>query len=239
MREQMATATLSLEAADRIFNWANTALIVGAVLVAVGTIAAIWSGGIRERYADQRQSDNERQTETAKADAAKANAEAARANQAAEALRQSNLKLEAAAEHERAERLKLEEKVAPRTLSNDQVTAIRARANVVCPQIGRVPVTAAQSNNEAQRFGSEFVQIFKDAGCASDLALPIPGLEPTVMGIHIGVRDIRHIPEQARLLGTVLDAGQVPYDYAPAAPDFFTGEQWVLIVGGKPLPGAH
>jgi hypothetical protein len=100
-------------------------------------------------------------------------------------------------------------------------------------------VTAAQSNNEAQRFGSEFVQILRAFGCTSDLALPIPGLEPTVIGVHIGVRDIAHIPEQALLLGSVLDAGRIPYQYNPLTPDFLAGEQWVLIVGAKPLPGTN
>ena len=43
---------ITLPKANLIFNLANIALIVGAVLVAIGTIAAIWAGGIRDRFAD-------------------------------------------------------------------------------------------------------------------------------------------------------------------------------------------
>jgi Tfp pilus assembly protein PilX len=70
---------LSLQSANTIYNIANATLVVGAVLVAVGTLTAIWTGGIRERYSDERISNNETETAQARATAAEANARAAEA----------------------------------------------------------------------------------------------------------------------------------------------------------------
>ncbi len=74
---------LSQQAANEIFGWANGVLILGATLVLLGTIAAIWTGGIRERFADERISQNQADTATANAQAENAKAEAARANESA------------------------------------------------------------------------------------------------------------------------------------------------------------
>jgi len=71
---------ISATSADLIFNVSNIILIAGAVLVAVGTFTAIWSGGIRERFADERISKNEVDTARANADAAIAIQNAATAN---------------------------------------------------------------------------------------------------------------------------------------------------------------
>lgn len=226
MVEKHAMFDITLPIANLIFNLANMALIVGAILVAIGTIAAIWTSGIRDRFADERIQVNEAQTATARE-------EAARANENTEKLKESNLILQAAADHERAERLKLEARMAPRRLSAGATAAMSAKARELCPRIGNIPVTAAGGNNEAQTYATDFVTIFRGAGCASDLALPIPGLRPEVEGVHIGVRDIANIPPEARLLGEILTAGGVAYSIGPLTPEFFAGERLVLIVGAK------
>lgn len=246
MKKKMPTLLyipLSPEVADRAFNSANILLIIGAFLVFASTYVSIRAGSIRDFYSDQRRIENERQTALAKAEAAEANegaelakADAAHANASAETTRQSNLKLQIALEKERAERLQLEEKVAPRNLSDTERGAMQNQANKVCRRVGRVVVTAANSNNEAQRYGNEFIEIFRQAGCTANLALPIPGLQPGILGVHIVVRDANHVPEQATLLASVLDAAHIPYEINPAKPDFFPEEQWVLVIGGKPLP---
>lgn len=61
------------ELADSVYSWANTFLVIGAVLALVGTMGAYWSGGIREQFADERIALNEAETARAKADAAEAN----------------------------------------------------------------------------------------------------------------------------------------------------------------------
>jgi len=87
---------LSAEAADRAFGAANLLLILGAVLVLVGTIGVVWAGGIRERYADERISKNETDTAHANERAAEANDRAAQADLA---------------------RAKLEDRMKPRSLA--------------------------------------------------------------------------------------------------------------------------
>jgi hypothetical protein len=122
---------------------------------------------------------------------------------------------------------------APRHLSQEQATAMKTVALQVCLQIGRLAVTAANGNQEAQAFALDFVRVFKDAGCAADLQLPIPGLTPDIQGVRLGVRSLEHIPPQVGLLGTVLQAGGTQYQINPLTPDFFPNEPFVLIIGAK------
>jgi hypothetical protein len=80
MKRYVSMIDLSLPQANALYNLANVLLILGALLVLLGTIAAIWTGGIRERFANERLSNNETETARAKADAAKADAHAAEVN---------------------------------------------------------------------------------------------------------------------------------------------------------------
>lgn len=219
---------ISLSTANTIYKFANIALIIGAVIVAVGTVAVYLASGVRDRYADERREMNETQTAAAKADATRANESTAK-------LEESNVKLQAAAEHERAERLKLEARIAPRRLSPASATAMRASALQLCQIMRKITVTAANGNIEAQTYATDIVSILKEAGCSSDLALPIPGLRPEVVGVGIGVRDIANIPPEAFLLENVLIASGIACSINPMMPEFFTGESIVLVIGAKPL----
>lgn len=69
---------ISLSLANSIYVVANIILVCGAVLALVGTIGVVWSGGIREKYADERIASNEAATARAKAEAAKAQLESER-----------------------------------------------------------------------------------------------------------------------------------------------------------------
>src|SRR6516165_871541 len=91
-----------------------------------------------------------------------------------------------------------------------QAAKMIAVARQLCLQIKRVPVTAANGNQEAQAYALEFVNVFRNAPpCASDLALPIPGLRPDVQGIKVGVRDIVNIPPEVHLIEQVPHAGDI------------------------------
>lgn len=107
-------------------------------------------------------------------------------------------------------------------------------ARQLCPKLKRVPVTAANGNQEAQAYAIEFVSIFKSAGCVSDLQLPIPGLIPDVQGVRIGVRDLTSIPIEVEFLGKILAAGNLEHQINPLTNDFFPNELFVLVVGAKP-----
>lgn len=72
---------LSRDAADAVYGAANVLTILGAVLAFVGAAGVFWSGGVRERYSDERIARNE-------AEAALANEAAAVARLETERLRQ-------------------------------------------------------------------------------------------------------------------------------------------------------
>ena len=123
----------------------------------------------------------------------------------------------------------------PRRLLPDQIGKMVAAARPLCPQLKKVPVTAAIGNQEAQALASDFVKMFGNAGCDSDLELPIPGLNPVVQGIKIGVRDFPNIPVQAELIGRILSAGGETFQIVPVEAGFFPGEPFVLVIGAKPM----
>ncbi len=65
------------------------------------------------------------------------------------------------------------------------------------------------------------------------MSLPIPGLTPDVIGIHIGVRDPRNVPSEAIELSKILTEIGVEYSVSPIKPDFFPGVSFVLVIGAK------
>ena len=50
---------ISLPAANAIYGLSNAILVLGALFVLLETIGAIWSGGVRERFSDERIHTNE------------------------------------------------------------------------------------------------------------------------------------------------------------------------------------
>jgi hypothetical protein len=70
---------ISQGTANTIYGISNAALGVGALCVLLGTLGAIWSGGIRERYSDERIARNEARTAAANARAAEAELKVAEA----------------------------------------------------------------------------------------------------------------------------------------------------------------
>jgi hypothetical protein len=122
----------------------------------------------------------------------------------------------------------------PRQLSPEEAAKMTAIARQLCPRINKIPVTAADSNQEAQAYALSFVQIFKAAGCTSDLLLPIPGLTPDVQSVRVGVRSLASIPEEVPMVEQILSAGGIPYYVNPVTPEFFPDEPFVLIIGAKP-----
>jgi hypothetical protein len=121
-----------------------------------------------------------------------------------------------------------------RSLSPDQTAMMLAVARQLCPTIKQVPVTAANGNQEAQAYALDFVNLFKAAGCESDLELPIPGLTPDVQGVKIGVRDWNAKPVELGLIEKIFAAGGISYQVNPLTAEFFAGRPFVLVIGAKP-----
>jgi len=99
----------------------------------------------------------------------------------------------------------------PRKLSSNTIKKLTPAAHEFCQVIKKVLVTAANGNQEAQSYAMEFVKAFKASGCESDLSLPIPGLRPDVIGIHIGVRNLQNIPESALTLSKILSDASIQF----------------------------
>ena len=127
----------------------------------------------------------------------------------------------------------LEIRTASRKLTAEQKIQIATLARDFCSQLGLVNVTAAQSNLEAQQFGLEIVSALRVAGCKSELALPIPGLTPDVVGVHVGVRNPADTPVGAKKLAQILSAANIKFSVTQIKPDFFSNDLFVLVVGAK------
>lgn len=151
----MPIMNMSLLTANFWFNVSNIALLVGAVIVAIGTYGVYKTGAIKERFADERISFNEGETEKAKSSAAKA-------DENAQIVKRSNLVLQTELERERTARLKLESKLAPRHLSAEDMKAI---VEAIKPYAGqKVDVFVPLGDTEAKVYAADFVKSFRDAG---------------------------------------------------------------------------
>ena len=163
---------LSQEAANGIFDIATIALIVGAALVLLGAITALWTSGIRQRYANELISKNA-------ADAAEANATAERAR--ADYARASLL-----AEQETVARLRLEARLADRTLTPEQQTRLVDQMSPFHEQT--VDVIILNDSSETMKFGNAIVSALERAGLPMNVARVNPR-GTVARGILIGVRD--------------------------------------------------
>lgn len=151
-----------------------------------------------------------------------------------EAALQAKVETAEREQREASEKLaKLEQNVKGRHLTSEQSATLTAMAKQVCRSLSMVNVTAANSNHEAQVFATEFVKALKSAGCAADLALPIPGLTPDVVGIHIGVRDPQNPAPGAVELSKLLNGIGIKFFLTAIKSDFFSDASFVLVVGGK------
>jgi hypothetical protein len=161
---------LSLPTANALFGLSNIALILGGVLVLIGTVGVFWTTGIRDRYADERISNNE-------ARAALANEGAAKANERASALAKE-------AEHERLERLKLEAEIAPRRLTREQHEAI---ATALSRFAGRsITVTSYSQDAESAVLTKQVIEALQTAGLkVADGTASLMQMGGFSMGIHV------------------------------------------------------
>jgi hypothetical protein len=123
--------------------------------------------------------------------------------------------------------------ISDRRLSPGQLQDLESSARGVCASFPEINVAASNGNQEAQRFAMDFVSGFKACGCRADLALPIPGLTPDVIGVLIGVRDTDSVDPSAQELGKILSNAGVPFSFRSMKPDFFPSEKFVLVIGAK------
>ena len=120
---------------------------------------------------------------------------------------------------------------ADRRLSPIQTSVIRVEAAGFCSGGTSLSVTAANANQEAQRYATDFVYALNAKGCKASLNLPIPGLRPEIVGVLIGVRNPAAIPSAATALGAILKKANIDFTFSRMEPDFFPADQLVLAIG--------
>lgn len=101
---------LSFKTAALVYDWANLLLIAALVAGAVATILVVWMGNVKESYLTR--------------DIASANTESARAHERAAQAEARAAEANKKAEEERLARVKIEEKLAPRRLTQEQQSSI-------------------------------------------------------------------------------------------------------------------
>lgn len=171
--------------------WYNFFNILGAFAVAVGTYGTIKMGAVKEHFADQRISTNEAETARAIADSDIAKAQAAQANErAAEANKK--------AEEERLARLKLEVRLAPRSLTGAQQQAIVGRIKPFAPQ--QFEFVSYQEDQEVRGLVETLILILLMAGWRG-----LPPREMLMGGLVVGVI-IEFAPDKTEVFGPAATA---------------------------------
>lgn len=213
----MWIADLSENAANTVYSCANLALVIGSVLALAGTIGAVWSGSIRERYAQQKLSDNVAATASAEEAAASANE---RAQRVALDLAQQQ---ERAAKAE-ADLIDLKQRVKSRHLTAGQ----RQQLMQMLQQKPKASLYIVwEGDEETHDFALEISSAVKEAGWESDLGqrLRVTDLGPA-RGLYMWYAN--PIPGPAEALHKILtdiglEVGLSPYGSKP--------DEWYLYVG--------
>lgn len=208
----MPNLNISSETADTLFNAFNIALIVGAIIIAVATMGAIWTGKIRDHYSDLRISNNEMETARAGSDAAHANQAAAVANKAA-----AEASLHAAQVEK--QNIELREKFANRRITAKQHAGLVA----ILSKHPNSFNMEAMGDPESGMYAADILKTFTDAGWVVDKKEFPLGVIWT--GLIVYQTDDPAAIEIAKALH---DAG-IPFSIGDQRRDKAT-----IMVGGKP-----
>lgn len=196
--------------ADTLFASFNVMAIVGGVLAAIGTSGIFLTGGVREHYADLKQDELKKQTAEAQRDAAQANERTAELNKSSEAL-----KVEL--EKERKERLQLEQRMAPRRVSEEVKKKLSLHLKPDADT--RLFFKVALNNAEGDRLVNEIAAACLAAGWPADRlsgstvvgASYPPGVTVCLNPDEAGGDKLR---EPAKVLGVILAEAGLSAQYA-------------------------
>jgi hypothetical protein len=198
---------LTQNAVNYLFNISMILLLIGSVLVVVGTYGSYRMGAIKERLADQRISSNEAEAERAKADAATANARAAEAQLALAKFR------------------------AGRTLSDAQKSKLR---NVLSktPK-GPVIIKPNFLSPEPTRYANALSYIFNESGFVGVGDKPLNVVNTSLPGVFVVIRDANTRPKQFEGIASAFQAADIPFSahYEAYVPDT---ETVVILIGEQP-----
>ena len=161
----------SFETAVWLYDAANVSLLGALVVGVVATALVVWMGNVKEEYLRRELADTNVRAEEARAVSAEANARAADANQKAE--------------EERLARVKIEEKLAPRSIAPRQIVALSEKLK---PYVGMtIDILQIGESPEITHFRSLIEKTLRAAGW-HPLSSTAVG-SGSFIGLSIGVLD--------------------------------------------------
>lgn len=196
----------SLEAATRVSDWANVALVVSLVCGVIATGLIVWAAGVKEAHWDSDRQQSRERVAGLDAAVAEANTRAAEANQKAEG--------------ERLARVRIEERLAPRVIRPEQLQQIVAA-------LSRFPGTAANVwiAGETEEIGALSRIILMALQLAKWDAQPWTwtGVGP-ILGVVIATKDgsDSKTVEAATAVGAALNSVGVHTSFGKWPPDWDT-----------------
>jgi len=180
---------IPISLANKIYVYSNVILVLGAVMALLGTIGIIWSGGIRERYSDERISDNEVKT--------------ALAVENSEYAKERAAQLEKEAAQARLETETLKRQFAWRRLNEQQFKIISAGLSKMKTK-KQVVLSAIASDPESMTFASDIQHAMNNGGFKVTIRPSVIfGKKPSV-GIEISGPDKEDLEKIAQ---PFIDAG--------------------------------
>lgn len=221
----MSFLAVSLETANGLYAWGWRLSFCGAVITAIGVALLMWGTRARDH-------DFESQVAHLNKSAADANERAASIEKTSETLRIEAARAQEALERERVERLKLEERVRPRSLTADQ-------ENIVIDILSHSPkgtvfVVPKWMDPEAESFGRQIESLLKRSGFD---VLQYSGsnkpLSYGILGAFLVIKDTHRRPPHFDAIHNAFKA--VGIDLPAYQEDYVPNAQSVLIgISSKP-----
>lgn len=209
MNIYMGWSNLSEETASIINSYANIAVIVGAALVLVGTIAVVWTGGIKEIYTNELISNNKTKAEVAQKEAEKA--------------KEHTAKLFLEAEQARLEQQRLKAQLAWRRLNKEQIIILQNNLNNQLND--KVWLTFVGDDPESRLYREDFNNVF------SSLNIPTKFFSGYTMAV--GLRILGADSESKSVVIDAFKKAGIPFDIAIESK--FNYDKGVeILVGSKP-----
>ena len=193
------------------FTISNIVAVLGAALVLFGSWGAFYYGRIRDRYTDERISDNVRKTAEAVAEAAK--------------LTESNTRLQLDLENERVQRLSLEKKIEPRRLSDDQRTLMISRIRSCGWKKAEI---IWHGSGETEFYAKDLASVFEQAGVATHTHTLGPFI-PSAWGLSV----VQTVNGDSARLKAILDEANVESDIKLTNSTLGEKDHPTLVVGTR------
>lgn len=196
-------------AANLLYSISGMVLTVGAILTLIGTIGGIWSGSIREKYAEERITANKK--------------EAALANEKAALATEKTAELELEAENAKLEQQRLKELLAWRRLDRKSYeTLVEGFRGITA----KLSIGAVRADPESITFWEDILQAAKEAG------IEVVPHTTWQRAVGLSITNSEN-PEAKRVFDAFRRAG---FEISLSDEKGISGADFELTIGSKPSP---